>query len=154
MPTHYTPLQTPTDISSPLLSTPSRSDRYSPSNPGSSSPSTPSSRRSQPSHRKHGGKKATETDEPKTATEAPYLFLGSIAAASLLAHKYWPKGFLYGPKEDWELAATKSAPRSKQRRVAENSRVPVVTTVALVVSLARGDESVGGSMSWRRRRRR
>jgi hypothetical protein len=35
-----------------------------------------------------------------------------------------------------------------------DSRVPVVTTVALVVSLARGDESVGGSMSWRRRRRR
>lgn len=30
------------------------------------------------------------------------VFLGSVAVATVCAHKFWPKGFIYGEKEDWE----------------------------------------------------
>ncbi|KAK4639835.1 hypothetical protein QC761_701430 [Podospora bellae-mahoneyi] len=43
----------------------------------------------------------------------PYVFLGSIAAASFLAHKYWPKGYVYGDKEDWELSKYERRAREK-----------------------------------------
>ncbi|KAK0719078.1 hypothetical protein B0T21DRAFT_386697 [Apiosordaria backusii] len=49
----------------------------------------------------------------------PYVFLGSIAAASLLAHKYWPKGYIYGDKEDWELS--KYERRARERLQAEKA---------------------------------
>src|SRR5690606_25381604 len=55
----------------------------------------------------------------RTKREIPYLFLGSIAAATLVAHKYWPKGFPHGEKEDWELSPL--ALRAKQRRLAEKA---------------------------------
>ncbi|KAM7195387.1 hypothetical protein V8F33_006728 [Rhypophila sp. PSN 637] len=30
------------------------------------------------------------------------VFLGSVAVATVCAHKFWPKGFIYGEKEEWE----------------------------------------------------
>ena len=50
-------------------------------------------------------------------TTFPYVFLGSIAAASLVAHKYWPKGFPHGEKEEWELSDL--ALHARNRRQAE-----------------------------------
>ncbi|ETS83414.1 hypothetical protein PFICI_05290 [Pestalotiopsis fici W106-1] len=43
--------------------------------------------------------KTTTTSGLKTSL----VFLGSVAAATYAAHKYWPKGVTYGDKEDWEL---------------------------------------------------
>jgi len=57
------------------------------------------------------------TPPGKRATTFPYVFLGSIAAASLAAHKYWPKGFPHSEKEDWELSDL--ALRAQNRRRAE-----------------------------------
>ncbi|KAK3374802.1 hypothetical protein B0H63DRAFT_256505 [Podospora didyma] len=36
-------------------------------------------------------------------TKGGLLFLGTIAAAAFAAHKYWPKGFLYGEPNHWEV---------------------------------------------------
>lgn len=43
--------------------------------------------------------KTTTTSGLKTSL----VFLGSVAAATYAAHKFWPKGVTYGDKEDWEL---------------------------------------------------
>lgn len=39
--------------------------------------------------------------------------LGAIGAASLAAHKFWPKGITYGDKEEWEME--KEEERKKQK---------------------------------------
>ncbi|KAK6198961.1 hypothetical protein LQW54_010235 [Pestalotiopsis sp. IQ-011] len=43
--------------------------------------------------------KTTTTSGLKTSM----VFLGSVAAATYAAHKFWPKSVTYGDKEDWEL---------------------------------------------------
>ncbi|KAK4239596.1 hypothetical protein C8A03DRAFT_32358 [Achaetomium macrosporum] len=112
MPTYYTP-PTPVASSSPsYLTTSSRSSSYSPIDSASSSSS--SNNRSKLS-RLQPGKGA----EDKAKKSIPYLFLGSIVGASLLAHKYWPKGFPHGDKEDWELSEL--GRRARQRRLAEKA---------------------------------
>lgn len=58
-----------------------------------------------------------EKPPPPPPHGIPFLFLSSIAAASLLAHKYWPRGFVHGRKEDWELSEL--ALRARRRRQAE-----------------------------------
>lgn len=40
--------------------------------------------------------------------------LGAIGAASLAAHKFWPKGVTYGDKDDWETAHEKK--EAEERR--------------------------------------
>ncbi|KAK4043843.1 hypothetical protein C8A01DRAFT_31943 [Parachaetomium inaequale] len=124
MPTYYTPPQTPiTTPSSSSSSCPSRSNSFShaPST-GRRSDATPSSSSSSNNNRsrlsKLGLGKHDEADAEKK-TKIPYFFLGSIAAASLLAHKCWPRGYSYGDKEDWELSGL--ALRAKQRRLAEKA---------------------------------
>ena len=112
MPTYHTPPQTPINSSSSLPSL-ARSNSYTQS-ASASSRSSRSSRSSGPS--KHG---SSSKQEEHSHHKAPYVFLGSIAAASLLAHKYWPKGYPHGDKEDWELS--KWALRAKERRQAEKA---------------------------------
>lgn len=115
MPTYYTPPQSPTRRSSASFRSSSGPNSHYSSRPGSSRSSSRSRSRSRsrPPRSKHG----KETEE-KVKDGIPYLFLGSIAAASLLAHKYWPKGFLHGDKADWELPA-EHARHDKQKRLAE-----------------------------------
>ncbi|KAL2020821.1 hypothetical protein VTK56DRAFT_7914 [Thermocarpiscus australiensis] len=112
MPTYYTPPQTPTSSSAPFAPG-SRSSSYSPTSSATgTSTSTRTSSRSTKAPRH-------EDSKGDRSSKAPYLFLGSIAAASLLAHKYWPTGFPQGEKEDWELS--KYAKRAKDRRRQEKA---------------------------------
>ncbi|KAI1861134.1 hypothetical protein JX265_009753 [Neoarthrinium moseri] len=75
----------------------------------SSSGSSRSPSRSPTSRR--GGKRAELREmkdkfKDKTDTtsgmKTSLVFLGSVAAATYAAHKYWPKGITYGEKEEWE----------------------------------------------------
>jgi hypothetical protein len=116
MPTYYTPPQTPITPSSPSLS---RSNSYSTSTNSTSRSSTNTSNSS--SHRRSRlSRLGLSKEEAASAKKKiPYVFLGSIAAATLVAHKYWPKGFPHGDKEDWELSEL--GLRAKQRRLAEKA---------------------------------
>ncbi|KAK3989449.1 hypothetical protein QBC44DRAFT_369954 [Cladorrhinum sp. PSN332] len=114
MPTYHTPPPTPP----PLLSqqpyrSPSRSRSQSSRSVTFSEP--PSLKSSSSSSSKHGAKK----NEPHHSQKVPLVFLGSIAAASLIAHKYWPKGYPYGEKEDWELS--KHARKLKEEKLARKA---------------------------------
>ncbi|KAL1841556.1 hypothetical protein VTJ49DRAFT_6929 [Mycothermus thermophilus] len=119
MPVYYSPPPTPTSSLPPSRSrsfstTPSTTTTNNKSSSSSSrydhSLSRSTSNRSTCSKHNHGA---------ETKREIPYLFLGSIAAASLVVHKYWPKGFPYGEKEDWELSPL--ALRAKERRLREKA---------------------------------
>lgn len=125
MPTYYTPPPSPLPITAPSASPyPSRANSFSHPSANSSSSSsnttTPSSSRSRHGSDKHApGDAAATTTTTSSSSKTPYLFLGSIAAASLLAHKYWPRGYPHGDKEDWELSGL--ARRAKERRRAEKT---------------------------------
>ncbi|KAK4198058.1 hypothetical protein QBC40DRAFT_96813 [Triangularia verruculosa] len=119
MPVYYTPpptppppIPSPSPPPSPRLALPPP-DAY-PSYPSSrSSRSQSHSTKSSSSSSlksKHGG---SHDDHDGGGHKIPYVFLGSIAAASFLAHKYWPKGYLYGDKEDWELSKYERRAREK-----------------------------------------
>lgn len=41
--------------------------------------------------------------------------LGAIGAASIAAHKFWPKGITYGDKDDWETATEKKEEEEKKK---------------------------------------
>ncbi|KAK4097485.1 hypothetical protein N658DRAFT_518599 [Parathielavia hyrcaniae] len=127
MPTYFTPPQTPITTSSPPLS---RSNSYS----ASSSDNTSSSDSRRHRHNRYSNRpsrlgrssqqqqqeeKEEEMTSKNTTDKIPYLFLGSIAAASLVAHKCWPKGFPQGDREDWELSEL--GLRARQRRLAEKA---------------------------------
>ncbi|KAH6612332.1 hypothetical protein B0J18DRAFT_81873 [Chaetomium sp. MPI-SDFR-AT-0129] len=145
MPMYYSPPQTPTALTtkprSPFLP---RSRSHSFSHPSSSS--SPSSSRSRNTSSSTGkstntrsssstsasnntsthsrSTSATTTSNTSTTSKSahghsktPYIFLGSIAAASYLAHTYWPRGYPHGEKEDWELSGL--ARRARERRAAE-----------------------------------
>ncbi len=117
MPTYHSPPQTPLlgpSSSSSFSHFPSRSHSFS-------YPSSHSRSSTSPSRRSKLSTKLglTQDQEAAVKKKTPYVFLGSIAAASLLAHKYWPKGFPHGDKEDWELS--EHALRAKQKRLAEKA---------------------------------
>ena len=115
MPTFHTPPQTP-------LIGPSSSSSHFPSRSHSfSHPSSRSRSSTSPSRRSRLATKLglTQDQEAAVKKKTPYVFLGTIAAASLLAHKYWPKGFPHGDKEDWELS--EHALRAKHNRLAEKA---------------------------------
>lgn len=42
-------------------------------------------------------------EKPESLVKTSLAFLGSVAVASLCAHRFWPKGFTYGDREDWEV---------------------------------------------------
>lgn len=108
MPTYYSPPPTPLTSSSSSSRFPSRSNSFS------TSTSTSTGRNSRLSKLGH-----SKDEEAATKKKIPYFFLGSIAAAALVAHKCWPKGYIHGDKEDWELSEL--ALRAKHRRLAENA---------------------------------
>lgn len=95
---------------------PSHTPSHSPRLSRSKSQSQPSSTRASNAKSRNSNNKK----EDDSSHKIPYLFLGSIAAASLLAHKFWPRGVLHGEKEPWELPDyhhhTRQATTSKQRR--------------------------------------
>lgn len=117
MPTYHSPPQSPITTPPSAYRFPSRSHSFSTSTSASKNDSSSSSSsRSRPSHSRLS---KDEEDAARHKQKIPYLFLGSIAAASLVAHKYWPKGFPHSDKEDWELSGL--ALRTKQRRLAEKA---------------------------------
>lgn len=112
MPAYYTPPKTPTSSSpSPHPSSSARSSTYS--QPTSTARNLTGDRRKTSFEPRDGQGK-------KHSRGIPYLFLGSIVAATLLADKYWPKGYPHGEKEDWELS--KWALQVKARRRAEKAQ--------------------------------
>jgi hypothetical protein len=114
MPTYHPSPPSPTPTT-PSFSSASDSSRFPTRSHSFSTSSTPSSSRSSKSSRLNKDK-----DDPADAKKKiPYFFLGSIAAASLVAHKCWPKGFPQGDKEDWELSEL--GLRAKYRRLAEKA---------------------------------
>ncbi|KAI0597537.1 hypothetical protein F4775DRAFT_247862 [Biscogniauxia sp. FL1348] len=62
----------------------------------------------------------------KTVVKSSLAFLGAIGAASLIANKYWPKGVLYGEKEEWSTPTTTAASAKKKK----NERRTARTTTA------------------------
>ncbi|KAI1487568.1 hypothetical protein F5X96DRAFT_142251 [Biscogniauxia mediterranea] len=61
----------------------------------------------------------------KTVVKSSLAFLGAIGAASLIAHKCWPKGVLYGEKEEW---AAPAATAGKKKKNSERTTVRTTTT--------------------------
>lgn len=114
MPTYYSPPQTPITslVPSSSLRPPSRSKSFS-----TSSSSTTGNRSSRSSRFSSSARSRDEKANGKR--EIPYFFLSSIAAATWVAEKYWPKGYPHGDKEDWELSDC--ALRARQRRLAEKT---------------------------------
>ncbi|KAL2195454.1 hypothetical protein P885DRAFT_70548 [Corynascus similis CBS 632.67] len=143
MPTYYSPPSTPITTSSSAAYR-NRSNSFSHSTSTSrgttnTTATSSSSSRSRPSISGGGG--THEGTAAGVHKKAPYLFLGSIAAASLLAHKYWPKGYPYSEKEDWELSDL--ALRAKQRRLAEKAEK--------AAAAASGRQAAAGGSRHRRR---
>ena len=92
--------------SSASRSPPSRSKSRGPSRSQSRAPSRSKSR-GPPLSRHPSSSGPAEKDHPSGSGSGPdlknsLLFLGTIAAAAFTAHKVWPKGVLYGHKDDWE----------------------------------------------------
>ncbi|KAK4178020.1 hypothetical protein QBC36DRAFT_288977 [Triangularia setosa] len=126
MPVYYTPPPTPPPAI-PFQSPPP-SPRLALPAPGSY-PSYPSSHSSRSNSKSIKSSLSSSSSKSKHSNppdnheggnrKIPYVFLGSIAAASLLAHKYWPKGYIYGDKEDWELS--KYERKAKERLQAEKA---------------------------------
>lgn len=48
--------------------------------------------------------------------------LGAIGAASLAAHKFWPRGITYGDKEDWETEKKKEEKSKAKQDIREKLR--------------------------------
>lgn len=136
MPTYHSPPHSPITTSPSAYPFPSRSNSFSTSTSVSkSNNSSSNSSRSRPSHSRLG---KDEDNAARHKQKLPYLFLGSIAAASLVAHKCWPKGFPHSEKEDWELSGL--ALRTKQRRLAEKAE----RAARRVTTGGRDDHHYGG----------
>lgn len=86
----------------------SRSSRSKSRGPSRSKSRVPSRSQSRaPPISRHPSSAGAEKDHPSPSSGGPdlknsLLFLGTIAAAAFTAHKVWPKGVLYGHKDDWE----------------------------------------------------
>ncbi|EJT74252.1 hypothetical protein GGTG_08095 [Gaeumannomyces tritici R3-111a-1] len=66
-------------------------------------------------------RKAKETakekeERKKSELKASAGFLGAVAVATFAAHKLWPKGYLYGSKEEWE---TRPVPKKVREEITE-----------------------------------
>ncbi|EHA52755.1 hypothetical protein MGG_16852 [Pyricularia oryzae 70-15] len=56
--------------------------------------------------------KARHEGKKEAAVKTSAMFLGAIAVTTLAVHKFWPKGFPYGDKEEWE---TREIPKHVQK---------------------------------------
>ena len=62
-----------------------------------------SSRSSSYSRSRSRQRRPKEKDNARgEALKTSLAFIGTVAAAAYAMHKAWPKGFIYGEKEDWE----------------------------------------------------
>jgi hypothetical protein len=59
--------------------------------------------------------------QSESIVKTSLVFLGAVGAATLAAHKFWPKGITYGEKEEWECVEEKKKVR-KAKRDAEDDR--------------------------------
>lgn len=121
MPVYYTPpptpppaIPSPSPPPSPPLALPDP-DSYPPYPSSHSSRSRSKSTKSSLSSSSSSKSKHSHSSDnhEEGGHKIPYVFLSSIAAASFLAHKYWPKGYVYGDKEDWELSKYERRAREK-----------------------------------------
>ncbi|KAI1338268.1 hypothetical protein F5Y15DRAFT_417317 [Xylariaceae sp. FL0016] len=62
-------------------------------------------------HRKSKAVSHSTEDKAKTVLKTSLAFLGVVGAASVVAHKYWPKGVLYGDKEEIATEKKKNSRR-------------------------------------------
>ncbi|CAJ2506716.1 Uu.00g079020.m01.CDS01 [Anthostomella pinea] len=86
----------------------------SPATSRSSSPSGPRrSRSAQPARHRRRRSPTPEGRTHKDALKTSLVFLGAVGAASLVAQKYWPKGFIYGEAEHFEEKAKKKVNQIK-----------------------------------------
>lgn len=82
---------------------------------------------------------STNSEKVENIAKTSLVMLGAIGAATLAAHKFWPKGITYGDKEDWE-----HEDKSKKEKVKDK----VKDVKAAVTGEPRRDErGEGGSGS-------
>lgn len=58
---------------------------------------------------------STGKEKAENVLKTSLVMLGAIGAASIAAHKFWPKGITYGDKDDWETAAEKKEEEEKKK---------------------------------------
>ncbi|KAI8626074.1 hypothetical protein F5Y19DRAFT_231502 [Xylariaceae sp. FL1651] len=58
------------------------------------------STRSEP-YRRRRSPSPTSEDKIEAALKTSLVFLGAVGAATLVAHKFWPKGIIYGESEEY-----------------------------------------------------
>ncbi|KAH6661160.1 hypothetical protein BKA67DRAFT_654295 [Truncatella angustata] len=63
-------------------------------------------------------KDVKEKTDTTSGLKTSLVFLGSVAAATYAAHKFWPKGVTYGEKEEWEI---EKAIRKEKKKAAERA---------------------------------
>ncbi|KAI1639182.1 hypothetical protein F4809DRAFT_175244 [Biscogniauxia mediterranea] len=80
---------------------------------------------------------AAHDAKEKTVVKSSLAFLGAIGAASLIANKYWPKGVLYGEKEEW---AAPAATAGKKKKSSERTTVRTTTTARRMPDAGAGRE--------------
>ncbi|KAB5513351.1 hypothetical protein GE09DRAFT_1231975 [Coniochaeta sp. 2T2.1] len=120
MPTYHSPSSSPSRSPRSSVSPPprrrsngarSRSRRRSPSPSSSISRSRSRSRSASRSRTQRLRDKFPEDGLSEAKSESivktSLVFLGAVGAATLAAHKFWPKGITYGEKEEWECVEKK-----------------------------------------------
>lgn len=58
---------------------------------------------------------STGQEKAENVVKTSLVMLGAIGAASLAAHKFWPKGITYGDPDDWEVAHEKKKEEDKKK---------------------------------------
>lgn len=131
MPTYHSPSSSPSRSprSSSFSPSPrrnrSRSRRRRSPTPSSGSPTYSSASRS-PSPARHRSKSRSTRSKirdkfpddglseakSESIVKTSLVFLGAVGAATLAAHKFWPKGVTYGEKEEWECEQKRKVRRA------------------------------------------
>ncbi|KAI5920468.1 hypothetical protein F4810DRAFT_723303 [Camillea tinctor] len=70
----------------------------------------------------------TREAKDKTLVKSSLAFLGAIGAASIIANKYWPKGALYGEKEEWASSSSSSSTPSPAKKKVMAATTTTTTT--------------------------
>ncbi|KUI60368.1 hypothetical protein VP1G_07576 [Cytospora mali] len=61
---------------------------------------------------------STKSEKAENIAKTSLVMLGAIGAATLAAHKLWPKGVTYGEKEEWECEKEKAKDKMKDAKAA------------------------------------
>lgn len=65
---------------------------------------------------------STGKEKAENVVKTSLVMLGAIGAASLAAHKFWPRGITYGDKEDWETEKKKEEKGKAKQEIRERLR--------------------------------